>query len=94
MALNAEDLENTHPVPVEDENLYLKNFKNPSKVVKVAELTGASSDFAASGDAMIAVDLQNVWKRNIAYWFAKLIKPEARKSNLKGYFDPGTSMEF
>lgn len=67
----------------------MKEFSNPSPVVKIAELTGASSNFGASGDAMLRVDLQNSINLNSLYALGKLLKSELRKSDLKGYVDPG-----
>jgi len=43
VALNAESLEDEVPVPADDDTLFLKDFKNPNPVVKIAQLTSASS---------------------------------------------------
>ena len=62
--MNADGLKNTDPVPIDSENLYLKEFTNPSPVVKVAELSGASSNFGAQVDAMVRFDFQNSLSRS------------------------------
>ncbi len=73
VALNAESLEDEVPVPVGD-NLFLKDFKNPCPVVKIAQLTSASSNFAASGDAALKIDLQNSFWRKLLYSISKIVK--------------------
>ncbi|KAK1746153.1 hypothetical protein QTG54_002760 [Skeletonema marinoi] len=91
VALNAASVEDETPVPFEldDNKLYLKEFENPSPVVKIAELTSASSNFGASGDAMLKIDLQNSFFRKQVYGIAKMFKGELKKTDLSGYFDPG-----
>ena len=87
--MNADGLKNTDPVPIDSKNLYLKEFTNPSPVVKVAELTGASSNFGASGDAMVRFDFQNSLIRKMLYGVLKIFDKGLRDSNLSGYLDPG-----
>ena len=80
VALNAESVEDENPVPVGD-NLCLKDFKNPSPVVKIAQLTSASSNFGASGDAMVNPNLQNSFLRKLVYGVLKIAKKELRRTD-------------
>lgn len=89
VALNAKKLDDNAPVEPDDQVHYMKEFENPNPVVKIAELTGASSDFGASGDAMLRIDLQNKCIRNALYWAMSIFNPVYKKSDLKGYLDPG-----
>ena len=88
--MNSESLKNTDPVPVDSDNLYMKEFKNPSKVVKIAELTGASSNFGAAADAQVAPDLEGGLLRPVVDLFAKLY---FKNADLTGYLEPG-ELEF
>ena len=73
-------MEDENPVPVDD-NLCLKDFKNPSPVVKIAQLTSASSNFGASGDAMVNPNLQNSFLRKLVYGVLKIAKKELRRTD-------------
>lgn len=90
VALNSEKLENTDSVPVSNTATFIKEFKNPSPVVKVAELSGASSNFAAAGNAMVRLDLQNSWLLNMAFFLKFLFEDfKDMKEDVKGFLDSG-----
>jgi hypothetical protein len=52
-------------------------------------LTSASSNFGASGDAMLRIDLQKSFWRKLVYAFAKMKINELKETDLSGYLDPG-----
>ncbi|KAL7580527.1 hypothetical protein ACA910_003655 [Epithemia clementina (nom. ined.)] len=52
------DQDDDSPVPVDNSAHYLKNLELPSPVVKLFELTGASSNFGAATDAMTKTNLK------------------------------------
>lgn len=87
--MNSASLDNTDPVPVCSESTYIKEFDNPSPVVKVAELTGASSNFGASGDAMVKVDLQNKRIMDLAYKVGSFFDKALKEHDLSGFTEPG-----
>jgi len=89
VALNADSLVNTDPVPTNSESIHFKEFANPSPVVKVTELTGASSNFGGSADAMLKLDLQNPLLRRLFYGIGKIFIPDLRQNDLSGFLDPG-----
>jgi len=90
VALNAESLENKEPVPSDDNILFLKEFKNPSPVVKIAQLTSAASAFVAAADAIFKIDLRDSITRKLLYRLGKFFKGKlTRINNLIDYLDPG-----
>jgi hypothetical protein len=95
VALNSEGLEDSSPVAVNPTEQYVKEFKLPNPVVKISELTGASSNFGAAGDAQTKVNLQKGLGKmflNVGYFLGKWFGPMKeilRDNNLKGYLDPG-----
>jgi hypothetical protein len=51
-------------------------------------LTSASSNFAASGDAALKIDLQNSFWRKLLYSISKIVTWNFRRTDLSGYLDP------
>ena len=82
-------MDNTDPVPVCSESTYIKEFDNPSPVVKVAELTGASSNFEAAAVAMVKVSLQNKFIMYLAYKVASFFDKALKEHHLRGFTEPG-----
>ena len=78
------------PVPVDDTKQYTKTMKVPHPPLGISQLAGASSNFAASLDAMSRVDLEkshrllDIANRLIGWFF----NSDLRRSNLTGYFEP------
>jgi hypothetical protein len=92
VALNAESLKNDEPVPSDDNILYLKEFKNPSPVIKIAELTSAASAFAAASDVIFKIDIQNSITiiRKILNRIGNVFNGELTMiNNIIDYLDPG-----
>eukprot|EP00978_Attheya_sp_CCMP212_P028807 scaffold100531_cov56-Attheya_sp.AAC.3 len=79
VALNSKRAEDSSPVPIDNTNQYIKDFELPSPVVKISELTGASSDVAAAANAELKGPLGKILDGLL-----KLISP-----SIAGYVDPG-----
>ena len=84
VALNSNGLEDSSPIEVDSDNqskhMNFKVFENPSPVVKVCQLTAASSQFMAAGNAMTNINLDNPFWRGLI----SLFLPVANK-----FFDLG-----
>jgi hypothetical protein len=57
VALNSKRAEDSSPVPIDNTNQSVKEFELPSSVVKISELTAASSNFGTAADAQTKVNL-------------------------------------
>lgn len=91
--MNSKGLEDSSPVSPDSENLNFKEFDIPSPVVKISELTGASSNFAAAGNAQTNIDLDNPFIRGALKLFLPAIS-KAMDLGIQGrgavnYLDPG-----
>jgi hypothetical protein len=73
VALNSKGLEDSSTVSPDSEKLNFKEFELPSPVVKVSELTGASSNFLGGTDSMTNIKLTNPFFRGVIKLFLPLI---------------------
>jgi hypothetical protein len=73
VALNSKGLEDSSPVSSDSEILNFKEFELPSPVVKVSELTGASSNVVGAGDGMTNIKLTKPFFRGAIKLFLPLI---------------------
>jgi len=97
VALNSNGLEDSSPIEVDSDNqskhMNFKVFENPSPVVKVCQLTAASSQFLAAGNAMTNINLDNPFWRGLIELFLPIanrifgIGIEGRGAI--NYLDPG-----
>lgn len=79
VGLNGKSLTDNSAVTVDETSNYMAEFDLPSPVVKICELTGASSCFAAAADTLLTLDLKKY------EWILAVLGLR----NFLGFLDPG-----